>query len=55
VLEEAHARAHQDGVGATDDAMLVERLGLPVRIVPGSSRNLKVTTEDDWRIAERLL
>ena len=55
VLEEAHARARQAGVRATDDAMLVERLGLPVRIVPGSSRNLKVTTEDDWRIAERLL
>jgi len=55
VLEEAHARARHDGLQGTDDAMLVERLGGRVRLVPGSARNLKVTTEDDLRLAERLL
>lgn len=55
LLEEAHRRARQDGLGATDDAMLVERLGVTVRIVPGSPLNFKLTTEDDWRIAERLV
>jgi len=55
LLEEAHSRARHDGLTATDDAMLVEHLGAPVRIVPGSSRNFKLTTEDDWRIAERLV
>jgi 2-C-methyl-D-erythritol 4-phosphate cytidylyltransferase len=55
VLEEAHARARHDGIQGTDDAMLVERLGGHVRLVPGSVRNLKVTTEDDLKLAERLL
>jgi 2-C-methyl-D-erythritol 4-phosphate cytidylyltransferase len=55
LLEEAHARARHDGEAATDDAVLVERLGAPVRLVPGSVRNLKVTTEEDFRLAERLL
>ena len=55
LLEEAHARARQHGDTATDDAMLVEQLGAPVRLVPGSARNFKVTTEEDFRIAERLV
>ena len=55
LLEEAHARARQHGVTATDDAMLVERLGASVRLVPGSARNFKVTTEEDLRMAERLV
>lgn len=55
LLEQAHARAQQDRLPATDDAMLVERLGAHVRLVPGSVRNFKVTTEDDFRLAERLV
>jgi 2-C-methyl-D-erythritol 4-phosphate cytidylyltransferase len=55
LLEEAHARARHEGIRATDDAMLVESLGVPVRIVPGTPRNFKVTTEDDWLIAEQLV
>lgn len=52
VLLRAHAAYHDD---VTDDAMLVEHLGLPVRIVAGSPRNLKVTTPDDLVLAEALL
>ncbi len=55
VLQEAHARAPRGGGAATDDALLVEQAGVPVRVVPGSARNFKITTEDDLRIAERLL
>ena len=55
LLEEAYVRARREGVRGTDDAMLVERLGAQVRIVPGSALNFKVTTEDDLRLAERLL
>ena len=33
----------------TDDAMLVERLGHPVRVVPGLADNVKITTPDDLR------
>ena len=52
LLLRAHA-AYADDV--TDDAMLIELMGLPVRIVAGSPRNLKVTTPDDLVLAEALL
>ncbi|MBI5779923.1 MAG: 2-C-methyl-D-erythritol 4-phosphate cytidylyltransferase [Planctomycetes bacterium] len=43
-------RAYQDrGVNVTDDASLVERMGLPVRIVRGSEANIKITTKADIR------
>jgi 2-C-methyl-D-erythritol 4-phosphate cytidylyltransferase len=48
-LEQAHARAADD---ATDDAALVEAIGVPVRLVPDSSRNLKITTAEDLALAE---
>ena len=40
--------------GATDDAMLVERLGEEVALVEGDERNLKVTTPGDLAIARAL-
>ncbi|MQA25375.1 MAG: 2-C-methyl-D-erythritol 4-phosphate cytidylyltransferase [Micromonosporaceae bacterium] len=52
VLWEAHRRA---GESATDDAGLVERLGLPVHTVPGSEQALKVTRPHDLAVAELLL
>lgn len=55
VLQEAHARARAEGLPATDDAVLVERLGVPVRLVPGSALNFKITTEEDLRVAEMVL
>ncbi len=55
LLEEAHARARHEGIRGTDDAMLVERLGAPVRLVTGSVRNFKVTSETDLAVAEALL
>lgn len=51
LLREAHEKARRDGVVGTDDAMLVERLGHPVRVVPGSEANLKITTTKDLRRA----
>ena len=54
VLEQAHAQATHGGP-ATDDAQLVEQAGVPVRVVAGSARNFKITTEADLLIAERLL
>ena len=39
----------------TDDAMLVEKLGVPVKMVMGSYKNIKITTPDDLKIAEVLL
>jgi len=50
-LEAAHAG---EGVG-TDDAALVEASGGSVTVVPGETRNLKVTRADDLEIARALL
>ena len=48
-------RAHREhGSLASDDAGLVERLGLPVLVVAGDGRALKVTTPDDLDRAQRL-
>ncbi len=49
------AFAHGGGQDVTDDAALVELLGHPVTIVPGSPRNLKVTTRDDLDVAAALV
>ena len=55
VYRRAHAAATRDGVLATDDAALVERLGVRVRVIPGDLTNIKITTAADLRIAEALL
>ncbi len=55
LLREAHVRAAADGHTGTDDASLVERLGRAVAVVPGSYRNLKITTREDLAVAEALL
>ncbi|MCG0314763.1 MAG: 2-C-methyl-D-erythritol 4-phosphate cytidylyltransferase [Calditerricola sp.] len=55
LLLEAHEAARADGVAATDDAALVERLGHPVRMVMGDYDNLKITTPEDVVVAEALL
>jgi len=49
LLREAHEKARRDGVVGTDDAMLVERLGQPVGVVPGIADNVKITTPEDLR------
>lgn len=38
----------------TDDSALLENAGFPVKIVPGDSRNIKLTTPEDFLIAEAL-
>jgi 2-C-methyl-D-erythritol 4-phosphate cytidylyltransferase len=54
VLEQAYARATATARRATDDAALVEAMGVPVRLVPDSSGNIKVTTPADLALAELL-
>jgi 2-C-methyl-D-erythritol 4-phosphate cytidylyltransferase len=54
VLERAH-RAAAAGDSATDDAGLVERLGITVVTVPGSAEALKITTPFDLLVAEAIL
>lgn len=40
--------------GFTDDAAMLEALGLPVKLFPGDRRNIKVTTREDLRLVEAL-
>ena len=54
VLADA-VRLGRSGVEATDEAMLAERAGHPVRIVESDDRNIKVTTPDDLALAEALV
>lgn len=54
-LMEAHDRARREGAAATDDAMLLERLGRKVAIVESDYDNIKITTPEDLPIAELLL
>lgn len=49
------AYAKRGGFQATDDAQLVERLGHPVAVVQGSAINMKITTQEDLRLAEQAL
>jgi len=51
LLWEAHDKARRDGFAGTDDAVLVERLGMPVAMVTGLAQNLKITTPEDLRTA----
>jgi 2-C-methyl-D-erythritol 4-phosphate cytidylyltransferase len=54
MIEQAHFDAFRDGVSATDDAALCERLGKRVVVVPGSERAMKITTDADFLRAEAL-
>ena len=54
MIERAYAEARQHGIRATDDAALCERLGMPVRMVRGSERAMKITEEADFARAEAL-
>ena len=51
LLKEAFARALADGVNASDEAGLVERLGHDVHVVLGSERNMKITKPADMDLA----
>ena len=53
-IERAHREARAANATATDDAALCERIGIPVAIVPGSERAMKVTDESDFERVEAL-
>ncbi|HHU76033.1 MAG TPA: 2-C-methyl-D-erythritol 4-phosphate cytidylyltransferase [Firmicutes bacterium] len=50
----AHLKARGDGFAGSDDAVLVERMGMPVKVVPGDYSNIKLTTPHDLEIARVL-
>ncbi|SMO80076.1 2-C-methyl-D-erythritol 4-phosphate cytidylyltransferase [Melghirimyces algeriensis] len=54
LLVQAHEEGKRKGIVATDDAMLVEAMGVNVRVVKGDGRNLKLTTPEDMILAEAI-
>ncbi len=55
VVMTAHERAVEDGFTGTDDAMLVEHIGIKVKLVMGSYDNIKITTKEDLAAGEAIL
>jgi 2-C-methyl-D-erythritol 4-phosphate cytidylyltransferase len=55
IIREAYDRAEREGTEATDDAMLVEQLGISVIVLEGHSSNIKITVPEDLLFAEALL
>jgi 2-C-methyl-D-erythritol 4-phosphate cytidylyltransferase len=55
LLREAYERALAEGLDATDDSALVERLGASVHIIEGSARNIKITSPQDFALAEIMM
>jgi 2-C-methyl-D-erythritol 4-phosphate cytidylyltransferase len=51
----AFARAAAEAWMCSDDVQVMERAGHRVALVPGDARNLKLTTPDDWAVAEALI
>jgi 2-C-methyl-D-erythritol 4-phosphate cytidylyltransferase/2-C-methyl-D-erythritol 2,4-cyclodiphosphate synthase len=55
LLERASAEADRTGLVCTDEAALLEAAGIPVQVVEGSGRNLKITRPGDLQVAAALL
>lgn len=51
----AFKRAVVEGWLCSDDAQVMERAGHRVALIMGDARNLKLTTPDDWAVAEALM
>ena len=54
-MRAAHEAGLREGVDATDDAMLLERAGVKIHVVPGSVENFKVTLPEDHLRAEQTM
>ena len=55
--KELIVRAYESGdaAAATDDCMLAEQAGIPVRLVEGAATNIKITVQADLALAEAIL
>jgi 2-C-methyl-D-erythritol 4-phosphate cytidylyltransferase len=52
IIMEAYEKALREGFYGTDDTVLVERMGLPVKVIEGAYENIKITTPEDIIFAE---
>lgn len=55
IIQKAHEFAIDQGLEGTDDAMLVEHMGLKIKMVEGDYENIKITTPEDLIAAEAIL
>ncbi|MCL2819903.1 MAG: 2-C-methyl-D-erythritol 4-phosphate cytidylyltransferase [Oscillospiraceae bacterium] len=55
IIKGALSNAAKKSINVTDDCMAVEAIGVPVYITQGSRKNIKITDNRDFRIAEALL
>ena len=55
LLRDAYQATDVTDPSLTDESVLVEKLGVPVSIIEGSPRNIKITTAEDLAIAEAML
>jgi 2-C-methyl-D-erythritol 4-phosphate cytidylyltransferase len=55
ILKQAFEKTLETDMSGTDEAYLVEKLGLEVLTVHGEPRNIKITTQEDIKIAERFI
>ena len=55
VIFQAFEKARKDGFVATDDTSVAEYAGFPVKVIQGSYRNIKITTQEDLLIARAFL
>jgi len=55
IIMDAHEKAIKSNYIGTDDMVLVEKLGFPVKIVEGNYQNIKITTSEDLAIGESII
>ncbi len=55
IIKNAHKEAKENGLSVTDDCALCEKMGIKIKIIEGSSSNIKITTPDDLPLAMAIL
>ncbi len=53
-LLSAYKYADKENIIGTDDATLLEKAGYEVKIINDKSINYKITTKEDWIVAEAI-
>ncbi len=54
LIRKAHDAAREEGYLGTDDASLLERMGLQVSVITGNRNNIKITTKEDLQLGEAI-
>lgn len=55
LIKKAHKLARQENFAGTDDASLVERMGIKVKIIAGHRLNIKITSQEDLALAKAVM